>query len=102
MVDDVGVAFAGGKHERGLVVFVQADARGFMAEREKERDDGEVAEVAGEVEGGVGEAGEGVIGVVEERGVGFENAGAEEGVGDVDGAPEAEGWVYPVLKVDIG
>lgn len=46
-VHGVGVAGAGGEHERGLVVFVQADAVALVVQGEQDFDDGEEAERAG-------------------------------------------------------
>lgn len=95
-VDDLGVAGCCGEHEGRLVRIVERrGAAGFVAAFDEEFDDGEVAELSGEVEIGVGVARGCVVGVVQEVGVGFEDAGDEEGVVKADCAAKAEGGVDP-------
>lgn len=49
-VHDLGVPCRTGYHQGGLLVFIQTDAVGFVAEGEEGPDDGDVAELAREVQ----------------------------------------------------
>ena len=69
VVDDVRVALARGEHEGRLVVLVERDAGALVAELEEQGGDGEVPELRGQVQRGVGEPEGRVVRVVEEGGV---------------------------------
>lgn len=79
--------------ERGVPVCVAGDAMGFVAGVEEEGDNGEEAEVGGEVEGGVGFVVE--VRVLEAGRVVFDDALDEDQVVQVDGAAEADANVDP-------
>ena len=53
-VHNLGVPCRASYHQGGLLVFIQTDAVGFVAEGEEGPDDGEIAESAREVQRGVG------------------------------------------------
>jgi hypothetical protein len=95
-VHDLGVAGGAGDDERGLVVLVQADAGGFVAEGEQGADDGQVAELAGQVQRGIGEpAGREVWIVQEVWRVRVADSRDQERVICVDGPAKAQGGVDP-------
>lgn len=80
----LGVARAGGQHQRGLEFVVQGGEVDLVAQRDEQLDDGEVAEGGGEVEVRVGQPAGGGVRVVEEFGVRVEDAFDEEGIVGVD------------------